>query len=149
MTVFWMFKGEWRLCASVSQSRTQKISEGRAKFHHNRVTSQINFRGSAESTTILGGSVDMPSGKFCKITPKNTHVCAFWKQVLDNTVYIFFYFSGLRGWPWHSGLPPPYVSGHSLIYVILLANTEKNVGPQSALSTDLRTLLKTRCIPER
>jgi len=27
---------------------------GGAKFRHNRVTSQINFRGSAESTTILG-----------------------------------------------------------------------------------------------
>jgi len=25
------------------------------KFRHNRVTSQINFRGSAEGTIILGG----------------------------------------------------------------------------------------------
>ena len=32
----------------------------------------------------------MPPGKFCKITPKNTHFCAFWKQVLDNTVLQFF-----------------------------------------------------------
>ena len=31
-------------------------------------------------------------GKFCKITPKNTHFCAFWKQVLDNTIFAFFYF---------------------------------------------------------
>ena len=64
------------------QWRTQKISEGRAKFHHNRVshnrvTSQINFKGSAEGTTILGGSGDIPLGKFCKIIPKNTHFCAF------------------------------------------------------------------------
>jgi len=28
---------------------------GRAKFRRKRVTSQINCRGSAESTTILGG----------------------------------------------------------------------------------------------
>jgi len=64
-----------------NQWRTQKISEG-GKFRYNRVTSQINFRGRAEGTTILGGSGGMPSGKFCKITPKNTHFCAFWKQVL-------------------------------------------------------------------
>jgi len=51
-------------------------------------------------------------GKFCKTTPKNTHFCAFWKQVLDNTVFTFFYFWGLRGWPWHSGLPPPYASAY-------------------------------------
>jgi len=37
------------------QWRTQKISEGWANFRRNRVTSQINFRGSAEGTTILGG----------------------------------------------------------------------------------------------
>jgi len=55
----------------------------------------------------------MSPGKFCKITPKNTHFYAFWKQVLDNTVFTFFYFYGLRGWPWHSGLPPPYASGRS------------------------------------
>ena len=77
----------------------------RHTIYDNHVTSQINFRGSAEDTTILGGSGDMPPGKFCKIAPKNTHFCAFWKQVLDNTVFTFFYFEGLRGWPWHSGLP--------------------------------------------
>jgi len=32
-----------------------KLSEG-GRFRHNRVTSQINFRGSAEGTTILDGS---------------------------------------------------------------------------------------------
>ena len=52
--------------------RTQKISEG-AKFRHNRVTSQINFRGCAEGTTILGGPGACPR--------ENTHFCAFWKQV--------------------------------------------------------------------
>jgi len=82
--------GLLKLCAL--QWRTQKISEGRAKFRHNHVTSQINFRGSAEGTTILGGSGGMPLGKFCTITPKNTHFCAFWKQILDNTVFTFFYF---------------------------------------------------------
>jgi len=72
--------------------RTQKISEGVAKFRHTRVTSQINFRGSAEGTTILGGYGGMPPGKFCKITPKNTHFCAFWKHVLDNAVFAIIYF---------------------------------------------------------
>jgi len=64
---------------ATKQWRTQKISEGEGKFRHNRVTSQINFRGSAEGTTILGGSGGMPPRKFCKVTPKNTHFCAFWK----------------------------------------------------------------------
>jgi len=61
---------------------TQKISGGKAKFRHNRVTSQINFRGSAEGTTIPGMSGGMPPGKILQITPKNTHFRAFWKQVL-------------------------------------------------------------------
>jgi len=64
------------------QWRTQKISKGKAKFRHNRVTPQINFRRSAEGKTILRGSGVMPPGKICKITPRNTHFCAFWKQVL-------------------------------------------------------------------
>ena len=85
----------------------------RHTIYDNHVTSQINFRGSAEDTTILGGSGDMPPGKFCKIAPKNTHFCAFWKQVLDNTVFTFFYFEGLRGWPWHSVFLPPYASGYT------------------------------------
>jgi len=62
------------------------------KFRHNRVTSHINFRGRAEVTTILGVPGACPRGKFCKITPKNTHFCAFWKQVLYNTVFTFFIF---------------------------------------------------------
>jgi len=74
--------------------------------------------------TILGGSGGMPPEEFCKITPKNVHFCAFWKQVLDNTVFTFFYFYGLRGWPWHSGLPPPYATA-LVIVAGLLANTQK------------------------
>jgi len=75
--------------AGASSGVRRKLPRG-TKFRHNRVTSQINFRGSAEGTTILGESGNMPPGKFCKITPKNTHFCAFWKQVLDNTIYTFF-----------------------------------------------------------
>ena len=37
-----------------------------AKFRHNRVMSQINFR-----TTIVGGK---PPRKFCKISPKDTQI---------------------------------------------------------------------------
>ena len=37
-------------------------------------------------------SAGTPPGKFCKITPKNTHFCSFWKQVLDNTAFTFFIF---------------------------------------------------------
>jgi len=38
-----------------------------AKFRHNRVTSQINFRGSAEGTTILGGSGGCSWENFVKL----------------------------------------------------------------------------------
>jgi len=47
------------------QWRTQKISEGWAKFRHNRVTSQINFR-----TTILGGPGAYPRENFAKLHQK-------------------------------------------------------------------------------
>jgi len=40
---------------------------GWAKFRHNRVTSQINFRGSAEGTTTLGGPGACPRGNFSKL----------------------------------------------------------------------------------
>ena len=70
----------------------RKFSRRMTKFRPNRVTSQINFRGSAEGTTILEGSGGMAPGKFCKITPKYTHFCAFWKQFLDYTVFTFVYF---------------------------------------------------------
>jgi len=49
------------------QWRAQKISEGRGKFRHNRVTSQINFRGSAEGSTILGGPEACPRENFAKL----------------------------------------------------------------------------------
>jgi len=38
-----------------------------AKFRHNRVTSHINFRGSAEGTTILGGPGACPRENFAKL----------------------------------------------------------------------------------
>jgi len=60
----------------------RKLRRRGAKFCHNRVTSQINLRGSGEGTTILGGSGGMLPGRFCKITPKKYAFCAFWKQVL-------------------------------------------------------------------
>jgi len=47
------------------QWRTQKISEG-SKFRRNRVTSQINFSGSAEGTTILGDPGACPRENFAK-----------------------------------------------------------------------------------
>jgi len=73
-----------------------EISEGEAKFRHNRVTSQINFRRSTEGTIILGGSGSMPPGKLCKITPKITHFFPLLKQVLDNT-FLHFLFLGSEG----------------------------------------------------
>ena len=51
---------------STSQWRTQKISDGVAMFRHNRVTSK-NFRGSAEGTTMLGGSGACPRENFAKL----------------------------------------------------------------------------------
>jgi len=85
-----------------SQWCTQNISEGgqvspkscdvTIVWRHNLVASQINCRESAEGTTILGGSGGTPLGKFCKITPRNKHFCAFWKHVLDNTALHFFIF---------------------------------------------------------
>jgi len=57
-----------------------EIFWGGAKFCHK--SCEINFRGSAEGTTILEESGGMLSGEYCKITPKNTHFCAFWKQDL-------------------------------------------------------------------
>ena len=78
-------------CTTVISGVRRKFPRGDTKFRHNRVTSQINFRGSAEGTTILGGGGGKLPGKFCQITPKNTYFRAFWKQVLDNTVFTFFY----------------------------------------------------------
>jgi len=78
----WFPKGVINTVSWLSPAAYAENLRGGAKFRHNRVTSQINFRRSAEDTTILGWSRDMPPGKFCKITPKNTHFYAFWKQVL-------------------------------------------------------------------
>jgi len=56
----------------------------------------------------------MPPEKFCKITPKNTHFCAFWKQVLDNYVLTFFYFLGSEGLVMAQWPPPPYASDRDI-----------------------------------
>ena len=96
------------VCVGFSGLR-RKFPRG-TKFRHNRVTSQINIRGSAEGKTILGGSGGMPQGKFCKTTPKNTHFCAYWKQVLDITVFCIFLFLGSEGVAMAQWPPPPYAS---------------------------------------
>ena len=57
-----------------------KSFRGGPKFRQNCVTSQINFMGSAKSTTILGWLGACP-GKIFQITAKNTHFHAFWNQV--------------------------------------------------------------------
>jgi len=49
------------------QWHMQKISEGEAKFRHNRVVSQINFRGSVKGTTILWGLGACPRENFTKL----------------------------------------------------------------------------------
>jgi len=54
----------------LKQWRTQKISEVRAKFRHNRVTSQINFRGSSDDTTILGVTKAYPWENLAKLHVK-------------------------------------------------------------------------------
>ena len=45
-------------------------SERWAKVCHNRMTSQINYMWSAEDTTILGWSGDMPRKNFAKLFRK-------------------------------------------------------------------------------
>jgi len=40
---------------------------GVGKFRYNHVTSQFNFRGSAEGTTILGGPGGKPQENFAKL----------------------------------------------------------------------------------
>jgi len=52
------------------QWHTQKISERVLKCRHNRVTSQINFRGSAEGTTILWDPGACPQENFAKLLLK-------------------------------------------------------------------------------
>jgi len=52
---------------SNSSGVRRKFPGGEANFCNNRVTSQINFRGSAESTTILGGPAACPRENFAKL----------------------------------------------------------------------------------
>jgi len=54
-------------CGLVHPVAYAEISDGEAKFRHNRVTSQINFRGSAEGTAILGGPGACPRKNFAKL----------------------------------------------------------------------------------
>jgi len=48
---------------------------GGAEFCHNRVTSQINFRGSAKGMTILGGPGAFPRDNFTKLHLKIRILC--------------------------------------------------------------------------
>jgi len=80
-----------------SQWRTQKISEGYGQVSSQSCDVTIVWRHKSTSgevptaRPIWRGPGHAP-GKFCKITPKNTHFRVFWKQVLDNTVFTFFIF---------------------------------------------------------
>jgi len=71
----------------VAESGVRRKFPRGAKFCHNRVTSQINFR-----TTILVGSRRMPPGKFCKITPKNTQITPKNTHLLLNIHILFIIF---------------------------------------------------------
>ena len=71
---------------------------GGPKFCHNRVTSQINFMGSAK------GTENRNSGR----TPNTREKPAVLLPKLLVFVLHFFIFRVLRG-PWHSG-PPRYTS---------------------------------------
>jgi len=53
----------------------RKFPRGGAKFCHNRVTSQINFRGSAEGMTILGSAEACPRENFAKLHQKYAFFC--------------------------------------------------------------------------
>jgi len=46
---------------------SRKFPRGEAKFRHNRVTSQTNFRGNDESTTIVGESGGILRINFAKL----------------------------------------------------------------------------------
>jgi len=81
----------WRLrlstakttCTSfhLNSGQLRKFPRG-AKFCHNNVMSQSNFKRSAEDTTILGWSGGMPREIFSKLHLKIRICCAFWKEVL-------------------------------------------------------------------
>jgi len=55
------------LMSELGHWRTQKISDGGAKFHHICVTSQSNFRGSAEGTTNPADLEVCPRENFAKL----------------------------------------------------------------------------------
>jgi len=88
-----------RLSINLADSGVCRKFPRGANFRRNRVTSQINFR-----RTILVGSGEMPPGKFCKTTPKDTQIT----PKNTHSVYNLF-FLGSEGGPWHSA-PPPYAS---------------------------------------
>jgi len=88
----------WVVCSGVRR----KFLRG-AKFRHNCVTPQINFRGNAEGTTILGGPGACPRENYA-------FLCIMEASFRQYSFHIFL-FLGSEGWPWHSGLPPPYASG--------------------------------------
>ena len=68
-----------------NQWRKQKISRGgQVSSQSCDVTNQL--KGKCRRQNHSRGIQRHAPGKVCKITPKNTHFCAFWKQVLDNTV---------------------------------------------------------------
>jgi len=59
-----------------NQWLTRKISEGGTKFCHNRALGEV------PKARTFSGVRGLTPKKFSKITPKNTHFCALWKQVL-------------------------------------------------------------------
>jgi len=91
-----------------------------AKFRHNRVTSQINFR-----TTILGGPASWP-GKILQNYTKQyanyTSKFAFAPKY-THTVYTFFIF---RVWSGGNGTVPPL---RTLVISVILAVFDVSVWP--------------------
>jgi len=76
------------------------------KFRHNRVTSQINFRESAESTTSLDGPWACPRENFAKLH-KDAFFCIVEASFRHYCFYIFLFLGseGLAMAQW----PPPSV----------------------------------------
>jgi len=74
-----------------------------AKFRHNRVTSQINFRGSAEGTTILGGPGTCPRENFAKLHLKYAFLCILEANFKQFWFYIFLFLGSewvaMAQWP--------------------------------------------------
>ena len=79
------FSGDWSTTGPVIQPLMDirgkavvflRIAPASEKLE--KVAYAENFRGGGSFVTILWRH----KSKFCKITPKNTHFCAFWKQIL-------------------------------------------------------------------